>query len=76
MKRVPLSEVMKDLVEEGDDSELENLDFWTEQVEQRGLDVAPEKLMAEARTFRELEKLVKTLDTLETIASLVEISAE
>lgn len=77
MQRVPFSEVMKGAgVEESDDAELERVEFWTDQLEQKGIQASPEKVMADARTFRELERIVKALDTLETIASIVEISAE
>lgn len=77
MKRVPYSEVVKDTgFEDGDDAELDRIEFWANALERKGIDAAPERVMAEARNFRELERLVKALDGLETIASLVEISAE
>lgn len=77
MQRVPFAEVIKGMgVEEGDEADLDRLEFWTDQLEQKGIEANPETVMAEARTFRELERLVKALDTLETIASIVEISAE
>lgn len=77
MRRVPFSEVMKGAgLEELGDAELDRVEFWADQLEQKGILANPEQVMAEARTFRELEKLAKALDTLETIASIVEISPE
>lgn len=77
MQRVPFAEVMKGIgAEEVDEAELDRPEFWADQLEQRNIQADPETVRAHARTFRELERLVKALDTLETIASIVEISAE
>ena len=72
-----LAEVTKGIgTEEVDEAELDRIEFWADQLEQRNIQADPEIVRANARTFRELERLVKALDTLETIASIVEISAE
>jgi nuclear pore complex protein Nup107 len=77
MQRVPFAEAMKGIgAEEVNEAELDRLEFWADQLEQRNIQADPETVRADARTFRELERLVKALDTLETIASIVEISAE
>lgn len=55
----------------------DDVNFWAQQLEQSGIEaVRPEQVMADAKTYRELEALVKALDCLETMASLVVISAE
>lgn len=54
-----------------------DVDFWAQQLEQSGIrNARPEQVMADARNYRELETLVKALDSLETIASLVHLSTE
>jgi nuclear pore complex protein Nup107 len=49
---------------------------WFDDVELWGDDVDGRKTASEARTFWELESLVKVLDTMETLASLAELSKE
>lgn len=63
--------------DEADLALYDDVDFWAQQLEQSGIrDARPEQVMSDARDYRELEALVKVLDSLETIASLVLISAE
>lgn len=79
MHNVTFAAVMRDMTDqdEADIALYDNVDFWAQQLEQSGIhDVQPEQVMADARDYRELEALVKALDGLETIASLVLISAE
>ncbi|KAK2021487.1 hypothetical protein LX32DRAFT_249425 [Colletotrichum zoysiae] len=55
----------------------EDLEFWAGQIEAAGAkSLSPSQIASEARAFRELECLVKALDTMETIASLAELSRE
>jgi len=69
--RVPFSEVMRQkagqpIQDECDASWFENVDLWD-----------GDALVAlDARNFWELESLVKALDTMETLASLAELSRE
>ncbi|KAM0329777.1 hypothetical protein ACHAQA_003941 [Verticillium albo-atrum] len=52
-------------------------DFWADQLGSIGdARISPRQLAVQARTFRDLECLVKALDTMETIASLTELSRE
>lgn len=51
--------------------------FWTRLLERSEIpNMNPERVMAEARNFRALEALVKALDALETVASLMILSTE
>lgn len=55
----------------------ENDAFWTAQVDVPGQTrVSAHQLAVQARSFRDLECLVKALDAMETIASLMELSRE
>lgn len=55
----------------------EDAEFWAGQIEASGAkSLSPSQLAMEARAFRDLECLVKALDTMETIASLTELSKE
>ncbi|KAJ0167155.1 Nucleoporin NUP84 [Colletotrichum tanaceti] len=55
----------------------EDAEFWAGQIEASGAkSLSPSQLALEARSFRDLECLVKALDTMETIASLTELSRE
>ncbi|KAM5524648.1 hypothetical protein FOXYSP1_00691 [Fusarium oxysporum f. sp. phaseoli] len=80
MKRVPFSEVLHAATEEsGDEMELyEDIpEFWARQLDRRGIrDVTPQQALSDARNFRELENLVRALDSLETVASLAELTNE
>ncbi|OAA39679.1 nuclear pore complex protein Nup107 [Metarhizium rileyi] len=79
MRKVAFSDIMRDMTDqdEGDVAMLENVNFWAQQLQQSGIeDVRAEQVMADARTYRELEALVKALDNLETMASLALISKD
>ncbi|KAF4947229.1 hypothetical protein FGADI_10537 [Fusarium gaditjirri] len=80
MKRVPFSEVLHAATEEsGDEMELyEDIpEFWARQLDRRGIrDVTPQQALSDARNFRELENLVRALDSLETVASLAQLTNE
>ncbi|ODA76625.1 hypothetical protein RJ55_07896 [Drechmeria coniospora] len=55
----------------------ETVDFWAQQLNQGGIvGVRPEEVALNVRIFRELECLAKALDGLETVGSLMELSAE
>ncbi|CEJ93341.1 hypothetical protein VHEMI08934 [[Torrubiella] hemipterigena] len=78
MQRVPFDAIVRELIEE-DDSEpdIGSLQFWALHLGQSNItDVSAVEALSDARNFRELESLVKALDNLETIASLVVISPE
>lgn len=63
--------------EETEDIWYEDADFWAKLLERSEVsNMSPEQVQAEARIFRGLEALVKALDGLETIASLMLISTE
>ncbi|KAL0939418.1 nuclear pore complex protein nup107 [Colletotrichum truncatum] len=79
--RVPFSAIMRQRVDFPDQEEndlwLEDMEFWASQIEPAdATQLLPSRLASEARTLRELECLVKALDTMETIASLAELSRE
>ncbi|KAK7398017.1 Nucleoporin nup84 [Neonectria punicea] len=79
MKRVPFTGVLSGLVEqeELEAAWFEDPEFWAQQLERSQLsDVTAQQVTADARNFRELEALVRALDSLETIASLVELVGE
>ncbi|KAF9767923.1 hypothetical protein IL306_014863, partial [Fusarium sp. DS 682] len=80
MKRVPFSDVLQAATEDsGDEMELfEDIpEFWARQLDRRGIrDVTPQQALSDARKFRELENLVRALDSLETVASLAELKNE
>lgn len=79
MKRVPFAAVLSGLAEQ-DELEaawFEDTEFWAQQLERSQIsDVTAQQVTADARNFRELESLVRALDSLETIASLVELVGE
>ncbi|KAL7927454.1 nuclear pore protein 84/107 [Trichoderma austrokoningii] len=63
--------------EETDSAWYEDVDFWARLLERSEIsNMKAEQVMAEARNFRALENLVKALDALETVASLMLLSAE
>ncbi|KAK2593580.1 Nucleoporin nup84 [Conoideocrella luteorostrata] len=75
--RVAFAEIMRDMTDhnEPDLALYDDVDFWAQQLEQSGIrNIRPEQVMTDARNYRELEALVKALDSLETMASLVVIS--
>lgn len=78
MKRVPFVDVLTGFTEQDEAGTwFEDNELWTQQLERSGITgVTAEQVAADARNFRELESLVRALDSLETIASLVELSGE
>ncbi|KAK1968840.1 hypothetical protein LY78DRAFT_678994 [Colletotrichum sublineola] len=80
--RVSFGTIMQQRVElpEQDDNDpwwSDDAEFWAGQIKAAGAkSLSPSQLASEARAFRELECLVKALDTMETIASLAELSKE
>ncbi|KAK1599930.1 107-domain-containing protein [Colletotrichum navitas] len=80
--RVSFSTIMRQRVElpEQDDNDPwwpDDAEFWAGQIEAVGAkSLSPSQIASAARAFRELECLVKALDTMETIASLAELSKE
>ncbi|VUC36198.1 unnamed protein product [Clonostachys rosea] len=78
MERVSFNEIMQGTgLDDSDDEAMDRIPFWSDQLKEKNItSVAPEKVMADARNFRELESLVRALDSLETIGSLVVISAD
>ncbi|RGP74926.1 hypothetical protein FLONG3_5898 [Fusarium longipes] len=79
MKRVSFAEVLQVAAEDGDEMDMDTYtpDFWAKQLERRGIcDVTPQQALSDARKFRELENLVRALDSLETVASLAELTNE
>lgn len=79
LRRVPFGDMLRRIMEQ-DESEMPQIDdvrFWEDQLERSNiLDEKPEEVLRDARNFRDLEALVAALDSLETIASLVILSAE
>ncbi|KAF5025275.1 hypothetical protein F66182_2660 [Fusarium sp. NRRL 66182] len=80
MKRVPYLDVLQaatsDSDEEGDWYD-DVPGFWAKHLDQRGIrDVTPQQARSDARNFRELENLVRALDSLETVASFAELTNE
>lgn len=79
LQQVAFAEVMNHMTDhdEADLALYDDVEFWAQQLEQSGIrNARPEQVMSDARDYRELEALVKVLDSLETIASLVLISAD
>lgn len=78
IERVSFEKVMRDTFGLGQADDLpQDIDFWTEQLEECGVvNMSPQQGRTDARKFKELESLVKALDNLETMSSLVEISTE
>ncbi|KAF4449329.1 hypothetical protein F53441_7379 [Fusarium austroafricanum] len=80
MKRVPFSDALQAVTDDsGDDIELyeDAPEFWAKHLDRRGIhDVTPQQVLSDARKFRELENLVRALDSLETVASLAELTNE
>ncbi|KAI9171943.1 Nucleoporin NUP84 [Paramyrothecium foliicola] len=79
MKNVSFAGIVQDMTgqDEYEEGWYDDVGFWTQQLEQSGLQgVDPQTVLKDARTFRELEALVKALDSLETVASMVEISID
>ncbi|KAG7133298.1 Nucleoporin NUP84 like protein [Verticillium longisporum] len=82
--RVTMSQVLQQRIspggqEEADIAHVPDIDdaFWADQLEAIGDRQTSSRLLAtQARIFRDLECLVKALDTMETIASLTELSRE
>lgn len=79
MERVTLDEIVQNLnVQEAPHvAMLDDIDFWTQQLEQSGITSAePMGVMTDARNYRDLESLAKALDSLETMGSLMHLSLE
>lgn len=79
MERVPFADVLRVTTgqEDLDESYYDDIEFWTQQLEQNKItNVTPEEVMSDAHNFRELEALVKALDSLETMGSMIGISLE
>ncbi|RBR12328.1 uncharacterized protein FIESC28_08667 [Fusarium coffeatum] len=80
MKRVPFADVLQAATEDsGDETDMyeDAPEFWAKQLERRGIrDVTAQQALSDARKFRELEYLVRALDSLETVASLAELTNE
>lgn len=78
-KKVSFFSIMQDLGVDDDFDEgwYDNVAFWSEQLERSNIhDTTPEKVLADARNFRELEALVKALDSLETMGAFADVSKE
>ena len=80
LEKVTFAEVVAAMglsVDELEDNAFNDINFWAQQLADDGItNVSPEQALMEARNFRELEALVKALDNLETMGSLVAMSAE
>ncbi len=79
MRKVSFTDIMRDLgVEEDVEySHHDDPEFWSQLMEQSGIDeTSPIQVMEDARNFRELESLVKALDSLETISAYIVLAAE
>lgn len=78
-KSVEFGTIMQDLGIEEDFEEAwyDSTAFWADQLERSNIqDTTPEKVLADARNFRELEALVKALDSLETMGAFADVSKE
>jgi nuclear pore complex protein Nup107 len=80
MRRVSFADVLQAATED-DSAEAgwfeDTPDFWAKHLDRRGiLDVTPDQVASDARKFRELEALVRALDSLETVASFSELTNE
>lgn len=78
---VAFTQIMKDMLNVdlvGEDNDrTDDPEFWKEQLEEGGItNVSHHKVAADARSFRELEALVKALDSLETVGALAAITRE
>ena len=81
-QRISLSELLKARVLGSEDDELDiidfnNVGFWASHLNTMPAFVGtPAQVAADARNFRELEGLVRALDTMETLASIGQLSRE
>ncbi|KAI8683862.1 Nuclear pore complex protein [Fusarium keratoplasticum] len=78
MRRVSFADVLQAATED-DSAEAgwfeDTPEFWAKHLDRRGiLDVTPDQVASDARKFRELEALVRALDSLETVASFSELT--
>lgn len=82
--RVPIRQILQQRVGVGLHNEPnvswipeEDVDFWATQLKSaNNRDLSPSQVSTQARLFRDLEYLVRTLDTMETIAALMVLSRE
>ncbi|KAK1639000.1 nuclear pore protein 84/107 [Colletotrichum phormii] len=81
--RVPFNDIVRmrssDFAEQEEDELWWTRDgeFWINQLEAAGaVDLSPSQVVSDAKILRELECLVRALDTMETVASLAELSRE
>lgn len=81
-QRISLSGLLKARVLGSEDDELDTIDsnnvgFWASHLNTMPAFVGtPAQVAADARNFRELESLVRALDTMETLASIGQLSRE
>ncbi|KAJ3511175.1 hypothetical protein NM208_g15454 [Fusarium decemcellulare] len=80
MKRVPFADVLQAATDEDGMEGVwyeDTPEFWAKHLERRGIhEVTAEQVVSDAKKFRELECLVRALDSLETVASLAELTKE
>ena len=77
MRRVPFGELTSRIMEDEGEPQTEDSSFWETLLEKSNIrGASADQAMADARNYRDLEAIVKALDNLETIASLVVLSAE
>ena len=78
MERISFATMMRDLgVDDESYEAYDNVGFWAELLEQSDIgDTAPEQVLADARNFRDLEALVRALDSLEDMASYAQVAKE
>lgn len=77
MERVPFAAVLREITDDEEELRIDSIAFWKHHIEQSNvLLVEAEEVLVDARNYKDLEALIKALDNLETVASLVEISLE
>ncbi|RFU74375.1 hypothetical protein TARUN_7871 [Trichoderma arundinaceum] len=79
LEKISFEKIIQGISEQDETDEMwyEDVEFWAKLLERSEVSgMSPERVMAEARNFRGLEALVRALDGLETIASLMVISTE
>ncbi|KAK5987663.1 Nuclear pore protein NUP84 [Cladobotryum mycophilum] len=79
MERVSFEKAIQSATghEESDELWFDDVETWVQLLERGGIEnVRPEQVLVDARNFRELEHLIRGLDNLETVGSLMVISLE